>query len=70
MDTTAPPDPQRVDLLIGGMTCASCASRIEKRLNKLDGVTASVNYSTELAKVAVPDGVTPDEIIAQVEAAG
>jgi Cu+-exporting ATPase len=70
MDTTAPPEPRRVDLVIGGMTCASCANRIEKRLNKLDGVTASVNYSTELAKVAVPDGVTPEELIAQVEAAG
>ena len=70
MDTTAPPEPHRVDLVIGGMTCASCAARIEKRLNKLDGVTASVNYSTELAKVAVPDGTTPEELIAQVEAAG
>jgi len=45
-----------VDLIIGGMTCASCAARIEKRLNKLDGVTASVNYATEQARVAV---VTP-----------
>ena len=74
--TTTPPNPtatastQRVDLVIGGMTCASCAARIEKRLNKLDGVTATVNYATEQAKVAVPDGVTPDELIAQVEAAG
>ena len=43
-----------VELEIGGMTCASCAARIEKRLNKLDGVTATVNYATEKAKVAVP----------------
>jgi P-type Cu+ transporter len=70
MDATTPTEPRRVDLVIGGMTCASCANRIEKRLNKLEGVKASVNYSTELAKVAVPDGVTPDELIAQVEAAG
>src|SRR3546814_5766374 len=44
--------------------------RIEKRLNKLDGVTASVNYATEQARVAVPEGVDTDELIAQVEAAG
>lgn len=42
---------QRVELTIGGMTCASCAARIEKRLNKLDGVTATVNYVTETAQV-------------------
>jgi Cu+-exporting ATPase len=43
-----------VDLQIGGMTCASCAARIERRLNKLDGVEASVNYATELARVVAP----------------
>ncbi|MBA3289053.1 MAG: copper-translocating P-type ATPase [Acidimicrobiia bacterium] len=59
-----------VDLVIGGMTCASCAARIEKRLNKLDGVTASVNYATEQAKVQLPVGVTTDDVIAQVESAG
>ncbi len=60
----------RVDLVIGGMTCASCAARVEKRLNKLDGVTATVNYATEQARIEVADGVTTDELIAQVEAAG
>jgi Cu+-exporting ATPase len=59
-----------VDLVIGGMTCASCAARIEKRLNKLDGVTASVNYATERARVTVPDGVSVDDLVAQVEGAG
>ena len=59
-----------VDLVIGGMTCASCAARIEKRLNKLQGVTASVNYATEQAKVHVPAGVTADDLIAQVESVG
>jgi len=61
-DRTTPPAPaggDDVELLIGGMTCASCAARIEKRLNKLDGVTATVNYATEKAKVTVADGVTP-----------
>jgi Cu+-exporting ATPase len=67
---TLPDDTADVDLVIGGMTCASCAARIEKRLNKLDGVTASVNYATEHAKVVAPAGVSPAELIAQVEAAG
>jgi P-type Cu+ transporter len=59
-----------VDLWISGMTCASCAARIEKRLNRLDGVTATVNYATEQAKVQAPRAVSVDELIAQVEAAG
>src|SRR5690606_4758931 len=42
---------QEVELAIAGMTCASCANRIERKLNKLDGVTATVNYATEKAKV-------------------
>ena len=58
------------DLAIGGMTCASCAARIERRLNKLDGVTATVNYATERANVHAPAGVAVDDLIAQVEAAG
>jgi Cu+-exporting ATPase len=63
--------PTRVELAIGGMTCASCAARIEKRLNKLDGVTASVNFATERASVTVVDGTAaPDELIAAVVAAG
>jgi Cu+-exporting ATPase len=59
-----------VELLIGGMTCASCANRIEKKLNKLDGVTATVNYATEKAKVSFGAGVTPDDLIATVEKTG
>src|SRR5687767_2116804 len=69
MDST-PTTNTSVDLVIGGMTCASCAARIEKRLNKLDGVTATVNFATEHAKVAMPEGLDPEEVIAQVEAAG
>ncbi|WP_395110193.1 heavy metal translocating P-type ATPase [Actinomadura sp. SCN-SB] len=60
----------RVELAIGGMTCASCAARIEKRLNKLDGVNATVNYATEKARVEFPEGVSVDDLIAQVEKAG
>jgi len=61
---------QTVELEIGGMTCASCAARIEKRLNRMPGVEASVNYSTEKAKVALADGATVDGAIATVEATG
>ncbi|KOS57871.1 heavy metal translocating P-type ATPase [Rhodococcus rhodochrous] len=59
-----------VELSIGGMTCASCAARIEKKLNRMDGVTASVNYATEKAKVAYAEGVAPDDLVATVEATG
>ncbi|QRP50275.1 cation-translocating P-type ATPase [Amycolatopsis sp. FDAARGOS 1241] len=59
-----------LELAIGGMTCASCANRIERKLNKLDGVTASVNYATEKARVKAPEGVDPAELVAAVEAAG
>ena len=60
-----------LELPITGMTCASCANRIERNLNKLDGVTASVNYATEKATVDFdPDAVTPDDLVAAVEAAG
>src|SRR3954454_9739631 len=59
-----------VELTIGGMTCASCAHRIERRLNRLDGVHASVNYATEKARVEIPDGLDPALLVAQVEAAG
>ncbi|WP_433256849.1 heavy metal translocating P-type ATPase [Streptosporangium sp. CA-135522] len=59
-----------VELSIGGMTCASCANRIERKLNKLDGVTATVNYATEKAKVTFGEGVDPQALIAEVEKAG
>ena len=59
-----------VELAIGGMTCASCASRIERKLNKLDGVTATVNYATEKAKVSFPAAYAPTDLVAVVEAAG
>ncbi len=61
---------RQIELSIGGMTCASCASRIERKLNKLDGVTATVNYATEKARVLFPDQVTPDELVTVVEQAG
>jgi Cu+-exporting ATPase len=60
----------QVEISIGGMTCASCAARIEKKLNRLDGVTATVNYATEKAKVSYTGGVTPADLIATVEKTG
>ncbi|WP_420116863.1 heavy metal translocating P-type ATPase, partial [Micromonospora sp.] len=65
-----PTAPHQIELAIGGMTCASCAARIEKKLNRLDGVEASVNYATEKATVRYADGVTPDDLIATVEKTG
>ncbi|GLP82042.1 heavy metal translocating P-type ATPase [Mycobacterium antarcticum] len=62
--------PHSVELSIGGMTCASCAARIEKKLNKIEGVEASVNYATEKAKVLYPNSVDPAVLIAAVEATG
>jgi Cu+-exporting ATPase len=59
-----------IELEIGGMTCASCANRIEKKLNKLDGVSATVNYATEKAKVTVPAGYDPALLVAEVEKTG
>ncbi|WUJ74903.1 heavy metal translocating P-type ATPase [Kribbella soli] len=61
---------QSVELIIGGMTCASCAARVEKKLNRMDGVTATVNYSTEKAKVTYPEGVSTDDLVATVEKTG
>jgi Cu+-exporting ATPase len=55
---------------VGGMTCASCAARIEKRLNRIDGVHATVNFATEQAKVDFPDSVSPDDLVAAVAATG
>jgi len=62
---------ERVELAIGGMTCASCAARIEKKLNKLDGVAATVNFASEHAAVAFdPSRVSVEQLIGAVEAAG
>ncbi|WP_226531257.1 heavy metal translocating P-type ATPase [Microbacterium paraoxydans] len=59
-----------IELEIGGMTCASCAMRIEKKLNKLDGVVATVNYATEKASISVPDDYDAALLIAEVEKTG
>ncbi len=69
---TATEEPsERVELAIEGMTCASCAARIEKRLNRLEGVSASVNYTSEHAAVTFESGrVSIEDLIGSVEAAG
>ena len=59
-----------VELEIGGMTCASCATRIERKLNKLHGIAATVNYATEKAKVTAAAGIDASVLIAEVEKAG
>ena len=75
-NSTAWPEPmstqqrESVDLDISGMTCASCAARIEKKLNKLDGVQASVNYATEKAKVLFPPLLRVEDLILVVENTG
>ncbi|MGH3071124.1 MAG: heavy metal translocating P-type ATPase, partial [Gaiellaceae bacterium] len=62
---------QRLELPIEGMTCASCAVRVEKKLNKLEGVAAAVNYATERASVEYDaEAVSPEQLIAAVESAG
>jgi P-type Cu+ transporter len=68
--TDSPTAVSNIELEIAGMTCASCATRIEKKLNKLDGVNATVNYATEKATVTVHSGYDPHSLIAEVEKAG
>ncbi|MFJ4356432.1 heavy metal translocating P-type ATPase [Streptomyces massasporeus] len=59
-----------VELLIGGMTCASCAARVEKKLNRMDGVSATVNYATEKARITCPEGTEVADLIATVVKTG
>ncbi|KJK41732.1 carbonate dehydratase [Streptomyces variegatus] len=68
----AAPEPAlaEIELLIGGMTCAACAARVEKKLNRMDGVTATVNYATEKARVAYPQGTEVADLIATVVKTG
>lgn len=61
---------ESTDLVVDGMTCSSCAVRIEKRLNRIEGVIATVNYATAKASVKHPDSVTTDELVATIGAAG
>lgn len=70
MSTVDDAPTQQVDLAITGMTCASCANRIERKLNKMDGVTATVNYATEKARVVFPLDLPPESLLDTVEAAG
>ncbi|MEV7884512.1 heavy metal translocating P-type ATPase [Streptomyces sp. NPDC002817] len=69
-ETPITPTGSEVELLIGGMTCASCAARVEKKLNRMDGVTATVNYATEKAKVTFAEGVGVADLIATVVKTG
>ncbi|RNI20640.1 copper-translocating P-type ATPase [Flexivirga caeni] len=68
--TTQDHAPLQVEFGITGMTCASCAMRIEKKLRKIDGVDATVNFATEKAKVSYPERVSTEELIGAIRAAG
>ena len=68
--TDAAPDTAEFEFAIGGMTCAACAARVQAKLNKVDGVTASVNLSTERAHITAPAHVSASDLVAVVEAAG
>ncbi|WP_031510037.1 cation transporter, partial [Streptomyces megasporus] len=68
--TTHVDESVEVELAIGGMTCASCAARVEKKLNRMDGVTATVNYATEKARVTHHPDIGVEDLIATVEATG
>ena len=68
--TSLQPHPTIVKLDVQGMTCTSCAARIEKKLNRMEGVSATVNYATEKATVQVSDSVEPAALIATIEQAG
>ena len=73
MTTTTTPEadvPKEVRLDLEGMTCASCVRRIENKLNKLDGVEATVNFATEQATVRCDPSVAVDDLVSAVEAAG
>ena len=72
LDIQAPPpvEPQQTQLLVGGMTCASCSARVEKKLGRLAGVTAAVNYATGKAFVVHPAGLALADLVAAVESAG
>ena len=70
MSAIAAPEVTEVELVIGGMTCAACAARVQAKLNKVDGVTASVNLSTERAHITAPVHVPASALVAIVEKAG
>lgn len=61
---------EQIDLSVSGMTCGACATKIEKTLNQIEGVTATVNFATESARVTMSDSVSAQQVIAQVEKAG
>jgi Cu+-exporting ATPase len=70
MSTRTGNTPTTVELAVGGMTCTSCAARVEKKLNKLPGVFATVNYSTEKATIELPENLTLTDAIATIESTG
>ncbi|MFI9508012.1 heavy metal translocating P-type ATPase [Nocardia sp. NPDC052566] len=70
IDAAVRTEPARISLNVSGMSCAACATRVERKLNKVDGVTASVNYATGVATIDAADGVTSEQLCAEVVSAG
>jgi P-type Cu+ transporter len=68
--TSPPAGTAELELVIGGMTCAACAARVQAKLNRVDGVAATVNFATERARVSAPARVTVPDLVRVVEAAG
>lgn len=66
----AQPTEITTDLVVGGMTCAACVNRVEKKLGKLEGVVATVNLATGRARVTHPDSYAPEDLVVAVEQAG
>src|ERR1043165_3960840 len=69
-DSAPPPAERQIELAISGMTCASRANRVEAKVNKMDGVTATVNYATAKAKVTYAADIAPEELVSTVEKTG
>jgi P-type Cu+ transporter len=70
IELSTPRDTEIISLAIGGMTCGACAARIERRLNELDGVEATVNYAAERASIAMRPDVPVERLIEEVRSAG
>ncbi|KAA8888397.1 copper-translocating P-type ATPase [Nocardia colli] len=67
---TEAPEPNRISLAVTGMSCAACSTRVERKLNKIDGITASVNYATGIATIDAVGEITAEQLCAEVDATG
>ncbi|MFD6161223.1 heavy metal translocating P-type ATPase [Nocardia sp. NPDC060256] len=70
LDSITRTEPNRISLAVTGMSCAACSTRVERKLNKIDGITASVNYATGIATIDAVGDVTAEQLCAEVDATG